>query len=523
MIRMIPTRCAAFSSWVAIAFSLPLFLLPAGTAIAQAPKPAVDPQLPLPKPVPGQTPPIAPNVKPVVVPPAVSLPAAPSRPADVPSRPLTADEAVRIALHNQPNVIVARAGISAAQGRTQQARSGLLPSVILSAGYTNVQTLSTEGNGAAVGTSGSTTGGGSTGGSGSGGTSSSGSTFGGATGGSGTTASGFQAAAVARQLIFDFNHTRDLVRQASQQERAATYNLAQVETDLVLQVKQAFYLFVQNSRLTAINEENIANRRSQLALAQARLTSGLGLPADVVTAETALAEATTNLITARTNETLSRISLALTMGIDPRTPIDAATSSEPPVVTDDVQGLVDTALKQRSDILQAVSLLTAARYGVSAARTTNAPSLAGNIGLLSRGVDFPPESDSFSVGVSVQWDPFDGGFTAGKVKEARANVVSAQAQLTNTQLGAVSDVSQAYMSLRNAEQRVVSGDTEVANAAEGVRIAQGRFSRGLGLFLDIINAQAALVTARSNRASAQYGVHQARAALSRAIGAPIIR
>lgn len=471
------------------------------------------------QPVAGQTPPITPKVTEVVIPPPVTLPGPVARPADVPNRPLGADEAVRIALRSQPTVASARAAIEAAQGRTQQIRSGLLPTLSVTGGYTKTETLSTEGRSSAGSSSGTTTGTGT----GTGGTGNTNGAGFDTTTSSGSTGSGLRASADVRQLIFDFNHTRDLVRQATLQERATVENLARVQSDLVLQVKQAFYLYAQNSQLVTINEENVANRRSQLDLARARLNSGLGLPSDLVTAETAYSEAATNLVTARTNQSLARINLALIMGIDPRTPLDIAASGEPPVTTDNVQGLVDTALRQRPEVLQAQSLIGAARYGVNAARTTNAPSISGNLGVFSRGNNIPPGGNSLSIGVSINWDPFDGGLTAGRVREARANEASAQANLAGTQLTVVSDVSQAYVNLRSAEQRLVTTDTEVANALEGVRIAQGRFGRGLGLFLDIINAQAALVTARTNRAAAQFSVEQARAAVTRAIGAPLRR
>ena len=482
-------------------------------------QPAVQPQDVAPKPVPGQTPPITPNVKELAVPIPIALPPAAARSADVPNRPLAADEAVRIALRSQPSIAAARAAIAAAQGRTEQVRSGLLPTVSLSAGYTHTETLATEGRASSTSGQGSTgstgTGAGNTGGTGTG------SDIGtiDTTSGTGTTSTGLRASANIRQLIFDFNHTRDLVRQASLQERAAADNLARVQSDLVLAVKQAFYQYVQNSRIVTIGEENVTNRRSHLDLARARLNSGLGLPSDLVTAETAYSEAVTNLVSARNNQTIAQITLALNMGIDPRTPIDAGPSGEPPLTTDNVQSLVDTALRQRPEILQAQSLIGAARYGVNAARSTNAPSLAGNLGAFTRGNNFPPGDDSVSIGVTLNWNPFDGGLTAGKVKEARANVDSAQANLASAQLTVVSDVSQAYVNVRSAEQRLITTDSEVANATEGVRIAQGRFGRGLGLFLDIINAQAALVTARTNRAAAQFGVDQARAAVTRAIGA----
>ncbi|HLJ54679.1 MAG TPA: TolC family protein [Chthonomonadaceae bacterium] len=517
------TRTIAGTSLIAFGALPALLLAPAAQAQQQQPPP--------PQAVPGQTPPISPNVRDTVIPPPVTLPGPPARPPDVASRPLTAEETVRIALHNQPSVIAARAAIAAAQGRTQQARSGLLPQLSIVAGYTNVQTISTEGGsggGGGTGTGGTGTGNGGNGaGSGSTGTGTGGAGGGTVTttggGSSSVTASGTQISANLRQLIFDFNHTRDTVREASLQERAALENLIAVQSDLVFQVKQAFYQYVNNTALVKVNEDNVANRRLQLDLAQARLNSGLGLPSDVVTAQTAFADAATALITARTNQGISRINLALIMGIDPRTPIDAATSAEPPVATNNLQSLVDSALKQRPEVLQANSLISAAKYGVSAARTTNAPVFSGNLGFISRGNNIPPGNDALTIGISLQWSPIDGGLTAGRVKEARANVDIAQANLLTAQLNVTSDVSQAYVNLRAAEQRLVTSDTEVFNALEGVRIAQGRFARGIGQFLDIINAQAALVTAQTNRAEAQFGVDQSRAAMARAIGAPLPR
>jgi len=447
------------------------------------------------------TPPIAPKTQETPLPPPVTLPPPPSPTPEVPNRPLTADEAARIALRLQPNITVARAGVQAAQGRTQQARSGELPTVGLGAGYTHQDTLATEGGGST---------GNNTGGTGTGGA-------------TGTTFSfpGYQASLTVRQLLFDFNHTRDLVRQSAALERAANANLTGVQQAVVLQVKQAFYTYAQNVRLVAVNEANVRNTQAQLDLAQARLKSGLGLPSDVVRAQTAVADAVFQLNQAQNSASVARVNLALLMGIDPRTPIEAADTSEPAVTANDVNALVNRALAQRPEILAAQATLQAAQHGVNAAKTTNAPSVAANLGLSSRGSDFPPGNDFFTVGVSVQWNLFDSGLTAGRVKEARANVEAAQAQLTNARLVVVSDVSQAYLNLRTAEQRVTTADAEVANAEESVRLAEGRYRSGLGTFLDLITAQTALVTARTNRVNAQSAVDQARAALSRAIGAPL--
>ncbi len=444
-----------------------------------------------------QTPPIAPHITETPLPPPVELPPPPALPTDVPNRPLTADEAVQIALRHQPSVTVADAGIAAAQGRTRQARAGLLPTLGVGVGYTRVQAI----------TSGS-------GNNGGGGTTSSGGN------GSVVTAPGYQASANVRQLLFDFNHTRDLVRQATAQERGASANLTRVQADLVLQVKQAFYTLTQNERLATVNETNVRNQQDHLALAQARLRSGLGLPSDLVRAETAVSEAILNLNLARNNASIARVNLALFLGVDPRTPVRAGDTSEAVVAADDVEGLVQAALTRRPEVLQARANLQAADFGVSAAKTSNAPSLAANLGLATRGSNFPPGNDTFSIGASIQWNPFDAGARAGRVREARANRLVAEAQLTAAQLSVTSDVAQAYLNLRTAEQRVVTADAEIANAAESVRLAEGRYRAGVGTFIEVTDAQTTLLTARTNRVNAQSAIDQARAALSRAVGSP---
>ncbi len=421
------------------------------------------------------------------VPPPVTLPSPPAPTPGVPNRPLTADEAASISLRLQPNITAARGNILSAQGVTQQARSALFPNIGIGLGYTNVQNLAGGGN---------------------------------LVSGSGSS-SGISGNVSLQQLIFDFDHTRNIVRQYQALERAASQNLSAVQQETVFQVKQAFYQYVENLRLITVNEDNVKNRQGQLDIATARLTAGLGLASDVVTAQTSVSSSIQSLIVARNNSDQSRINLALLMGIDPRTPIQPASSAEPQLTSIDVNSYVQSALRQRPEILQAQATVQANQYGVSAARTTNAPVISGTLGLATHGDRFFPQNDSLAIGIGLSFPFFDGGFTAGRVKEARGALLSAQAQLRSAQLNVTSDVSQAYLNLRTAEQRVSEAASEVANAQEGIRIATGRYSAGLGQFLDILNAQQFLYSAQSDQAAADFAVQQARVALSRAIGAPV--
>ncbi len=422
------------------------------------------------------TPPIMPKTVDTPLPTPVTLPAPATTPA-LPATALTADEAARIALRLQPSITVAGLGVIASQGRVEQAKSGMRPTLALSVAYAN-QVL-VEGASKAV--------------------------------------TGFTDGATIKQLLFDFNHTRDLVRQADAQVSVARAGLTRTEADLVFQTKGAFYGYVQAMRLVSVNEANVRNRQDHLAEAQARVKAGVGLPVDVVRGETAVAEAILSLNLAQNAASLAQTTLALTMGVDPRTPLQVADGDEPGLATTDVNALVRTALGRRPEITQAQATMLASQYAVNAARSTSAPSVSGTVGFGMAGDDAWSRDNNVALGVTVAWPLFDGGLTAGKVTEAQANRGAAQAQLAATVLGVTNDVSQAYLNVKTAEQRLVTADAEVTNALEGVRLAQGRYNAGLGTFLDVLDAQAALLTAQTNRVNTQTTINQSRAALAHAL------
>jgi len=425
------------------------------------------------------TPPIMPTLVETPLPAPVELPPAENVPADVPNAPLTATEAARIALLHQPSLTVAKTGVQASQGRLQQAKAGLRPGVVLSGGYTDQAITSGEGGGGG--------------------------------------AEGFSTGTNVRQLLFDYNRTRDLVRQAAAQQRSSEANLTRAQSDLVFQVKQAYYAYVQNLRLVSVQESNLRNRREHLTQAKALLDAGFGLPIDVVRAETAVNDAVFNLNLTRNTASVARVILAQLMGLDPRTPIRTADTDEPAPATDDFNALVRTALTQRPEMAQGQANLQANQYGINIAKTANAPVLVGTVGWSLRDTNFPPKDSTLTLGVAIQWSAVDGGLTKGKVREAEANLQSAQAQLDATALTVTADVSQAYLNVKSAEQRLGTADGAVTNAREALRLAQGRYTAGRGIFLDVLDAQAALVIAETNRVNAQSAMNQARAALAHAL------
>lgn len=531
---------------------------PATTAGAAQAAPANTTGTPPPPPATsgGQlTPPIQPKTPDVHTPPAVTLPPPPPGTSPENNAPLTADEAAQIALHNQPNVAIARAAVTIARGQVVQQQSGLLPSISFHQSYSKTDNFVVQhrnnGNNAVVTTSGTTgtTTAGTTGttagttGTTAGTTGTTAGTTGATAGTTGTTAGttgsttttnttgggtstnfvgvangGFSGGLTLNQLIFDFNHTRDLVRQAQAQERAAQHGYSKAQIDTILAVKDAYYVFVQDQNLVNVQQANVNAAQSSLDQAQASLNAGLGAPADVVNAKTNLANAVQALLEARQTALTARVALAQAMGIDPRTPIVPSTAGEPAEPTQDVNTLVDQALRDRPDIQQELELVRASGFAVSAARTANAPTLNLQVNAQNQGETNPLANQALTGALQLVWNFEDAGLTAGRIETAHGEAEQAKQDLILTTQSAISELSQAWVDVKTAEQRVDLAAVQVQNAQENYNLALGQYQAGVTVFVTVITAETQLVQAQADQVIAQANLSEARAQLTHALG-----
>lgn len=430
----------------------------------------------------GRTPPLPIQTVPAPPPSEVRLPAAPG---GGPARPLTAAEAVRLALRLQPDLRIPAARVRAAAGRTIRARSGLLPSVDLATGYTEQDSLSSGGGTSAerVRISG-----------------------------------GSQASVVLRQLVWDFQRTSSEVGAVRSRERAAEADLAAARADVAMQVRQAFHGYAARRELAVVARGNLENQRHNLALARARWESGLGLPADVVRAEAAVATATVSLNAATARAATEGVQLSRLLGLDPRALVEPAPEPVPAAETGDLDRRIAEALHRRPEMLAAEREVEAAEFALRAARVNAAPSLSANAGVTARGQDYPPDTWFFQYGLTMQWPLVDSGETAGLVQEAEGLLDEARARRDVVHQDVVAEIVQAHVELQTARDSLVAAGAAETNARESVRIAEGRYGAGLGSFLEVLDAQAALLTASNQLVLARVAAHQASAAFDRALG-----
>jgi outer membrane protein TolC len=450
-------------------------LLP-GFAADEPASPAVEQSVPAPAASQPAAPPvITPAALPeLIVPP---LPAG-TKPSISTDQPVILKEAIKLALQYQPQLTQSAAALSAAEGRLKQVESGRYPTIGVSAQYNKTGPAESGGSNPGIYT---------------------------------TSFSG-------RQLVYDFGRTPAEVSQARNQREATRQALEQTRQELINGVKQAYYILLQNQRLVEVQHLNLTDQQAHLEEAKARFDVGVAPRADVVRAETAVADAVLTLASAQNFAAISRVNLNLAIGLDPRTPIKVAETEEAAPSLEDPAAFVERAFNNRPEMKQARANLKAAQEALKVARTNNLPALSASASYGWSGIDFPPDTLGWSYGAALSWPFFDVGMTKGLVQTAKANVTSAQASLVQTEQFVSSDVVQAYLNLQTAVEKVAAAKAGVVNAEESIRLATGRYQAGVAAYIEVIDAQTALVTAQTNQVNALYGLSTARAAFEKALG-----
>jgi len=80
------------------------------------------------------------------------------------------------------------------------------------------------------------------------------------------------------------------------------------------------------------------------------------------------------------------------------------------------------------------------------------------------------------------------------------------------------EAEQAYLSLREAEERIRVTQKAVGQAQENFELANGRYQVGVGFPLEVTDAEVLLANARANNITALYNYKIAEARIEKAMG-----
>ena len=318
----------------------------------------------------------------------------------------------------------------------------------------------------------------------------------------------------ATQLIFDGGATISGIKAGSAAYDSAFFSLRSIIDNIVSQVINQFYQIILNRALIVAQEQNVALLQQQVKDQQNRYDAGTVPRFNVLQAEVALANAMPPLIQAQNAYRISTYQLVRLLGMD----YPKGHPSEVPFNVVGTLGYsprkIDTDESIRVAIARNPSLKAQRQTILQLAANVNVqiagwfPSINANAGYeFTNSLASQNLSNTVSgwfFGATSTWNVWDGGATYGRVTQAKAQLMQSKNNYDNGIRQVVLDVQQAISNLQQAQETIDSQTASVVQATEALRLSKERLDAGAGTQLDVLNAQVQLLTAQSNVLQARF-------------------
>jgi outer membrane protein len=416
---------------------------------------------------------------------------------------LTLAQAQDQALRQQPTLRQARGQTEAAEGRVEEARSGYLPQVTLTGNYQRTTGNFPERPGSIPMTPAVT-----------------------AAGMAQTRTVSAQLfnyytfGASATQLIYDFGQTLDRTRAAGANRDAAVASQQTVTSQVLLTVRRAYFQARAQRDLVAVADEAVKNQEKHVTQIQAFVKNGIRPEIDLAQVRTTLANARVQLVGATNNYAVSLAQLNQAMGLPAGVP-HALTDSELAAVPGEdgpPETLVTEALRARPELAALESQRRAQELTVSALRGGYGPALGAAAGATETGVHLDNLIPNWFVGLTLTWPILQGGLTRGQVREAEGTLLTANANEDVMRLQIQVEVEQGRLAIGAAKESITAAGEALTNARDQLRLAEARYTNGLGSAIELDDAQVAFSNAEAQEVGARFGLAAARAQLLAALG-----
>ncbi|MBB5745420.1 TolC family outer membrane protein [Brevundimonas variabilis] len=299
---------------------------------------------------------------------------------------------------------------------------------------------------------------------------------------------------------------------------AGRENLRSIEQQVLASVIQTYVDVQRDMEILRIRQENIAVLRRQLEESSARFEVGEITRTDVAQSESRLAQSEADLASAQAQLSVSRAAYSAVVG---QAPADMEVPPPLPGVPTDFEAAMDIGLVENPNVRAAQYQLQAAEAQVAAARSEYLPSarLTASYGGSDELSGFNPGArTSFQAGASISVPLFTGGLNQSRVAQALERANAAQIGVEGERRNVLQDVSSAFAQVVSARATVAAGNEAVRAAtvaAEGVR---QEAQVGLRTTLDVLNQELELRASQVTLISARRNEYVAQAQLLAAMG-----
>jgi outer membrane protein len=330
--------------------------------------------------------------------------------------------------------------------------------------------------------------------------------------------------------LLDFGRTRAGESGAREQLIAANFAFDRSIQDVVFAVEKAYYVLAAAKASVSAADANLKLAHTSLDAVEQRHQAGLATRPQVLLAKQLEAQAVYDLENAKSMVHDAKAGLCEAIGVAPDVPIAVQSVDHRNVaanLSDDIEKLMDDAIKNRPDIAAQIAAVRADDAGIERAESEFYPEveLSGNYGqviwsyTVNGGHTQDLNQPFYGALLSLRWNLFTGFDRYYGLRKATAERDDARAALRTLELDAIATVWRAYYDFVSAKKKYDASAALVAASEESWRANLESHRHGLATITDLIGAERDLMTARYTLIQTNAELLISSSALVHAVGA----
>lgn len=321
-----------------------------------------------------------------------------------------------------------------------------------------------------------------------------------------------------RQLLFDFNVTRDQVLSTLATSDAARLRTIDVTEDLALRTAQAYLRIFQQRQLLALIDRNIVEHERLLEIVELNEADGNSTMADVNRVAARLSEvrsARTDLAAGldAAEDAFERLARIAPGRLQPPAPV---VSNLAPSADD----AIDRALSGNPRLLSLAYTVRAAQHELDVVNGDGRARIDLELEANSKtyiSSDTRTENDARGM-VVFSYSLFDAGNAEGEQREVEARIRQARARYTDTRDQVEADIRQAYRAIASARRKLGDLRSGLQSSRQVQSLYTEQFQAGERTIFELLDAQNALFSAEQELIMSQFSELEAAYSVLRSTG-----
>jgi outer membrane protein TolC len=328
----------------------------------------------------------------------------------------------------------------------------------------------------------------------------------------------FDARVHLSQTLFDWK-AMNAARAAGENVKSADYTLLDAHDLVVLAVGYVYFQAVAGEARIRTDEAQVQTAQALFDQATDQVKAGTAADIDGMRSKVELQKRQQQLIQARNDFAIQKITVARVIGLAPGQEFDL-TDKSPYQPTGYLS--IDDALKRayasRSDYRAAMSDVRAAERSRKEAVAGYLPSLTFDAEY-GKGGSHPSDAlPVYDVRGTISIPIFTGNRVHGDVQQADARLKQSHERLDNLRGQIEADVRTSLLNLQSSTEQVEVARSNIYLADQTLAQSRDRFAAGIAETVEVVQSQEAVANAHEQYISSLYNSSLAKISLIRALG-----